>query len=397
MKKIFALCFAILTATSVWCQVPVNVQKVSGTNTITGDLVVPTGKSISVSGSGTNAATSISSGATVASPKITTGIYDANGNELFLFTATASAVNEVTYANAATAGNPTFTASGGDSNIGFNFVPKGTGQVNATFNSSSSGSTGFKVTNSNTAGVSSFHLLNDNSKTAAFTIYGSAFSLAYLRNNAAFGADDSIYVIPDSSTSSGGTHKFAVVTGGYSNNPTLEITPGNPGRILVGNPTDDTTTALQVNGAIRPSQTGGIIATTTNNDASAGSVGEAISSLVAVGSPVSLTTNTGTNVTSISLTAGDWDVSGNVNLTEGTATVTGASAGITSTSATVPTNGSEVYSGVQVTLLSGTDSITLPPKRFSLSGTTTVYLVAKSTFSAGTVDAFGSILARRVR
>jgi len=40
-----------------------------------------------------------------ASPKITTGIYDANGNELLLVTATSSAVNELTLANAAT-GNP---------------------------------------------------------------------------------------------------------------------------------------------------------------------------------------------------------------------------------------------------------------------------------------------------
>lgn len=62
-------------------------------------------------------------------PRITTGINDSNGNELFLFTATASAVNELTYANAATGNNPTFTASGTDSNIGINLVPKGTGIV----------------------------------------------------------------------------------------------------------------------------------------------------------------------------------------------------------------------------------------------------------------------------
>ena len=44
-------------------------------------------------------------------------------------TATGSAVNELTYANAATGGNPSFTASGGDSNVGINLVPKGTGTV----------------------------------------------------------------------------------------------------------------------------------------------------------------------------------------------------------------------------------------------------------------------------
>lgn len=66
------------------------------------------------------------------SPRIVTGINDTNGNELFLFTATASAVNEVTLANAATGNAPTFTSSGSDSNIDLVFSAKGTGQVKET-------------------------------------------------------------------------------------------------------------------------------------------------------------------------------------------------------------------------------------------------------------------------
>ena len=66
---------------------------------------------------------------TLTAPKIGTSILDTSGNELFLLTATGSAVNELTYANAATGGNPSFTASGGDSNVGINLVPKGTGTV----------------------------------------------------------------------------------------------------------------------------------------------------------------------------------------------------------------------------------------------------------------------------
>lgn len=54
-------------------------------------------------------------------------INDANGNEQIIFTTTASAVNELTVANAATGANPTITASGGDSNVGINFQAKGTG------------------------------------------------------------------------------------------------------------------------------------------------------------------------------------------------------------------------------------------------------------------------------
>jgi len=72
----------------------------------------------------------------LSSPTITTPIIaqinDANSNEELIFTATASAVNEITLANAATGNNPNFTASGGDTNVGINFTPKGTGAV--TFN-----------------------------------------------------------------------------------------------------------------------------------------------------------------------------------------------------------------------------------------------------------------------
>lgn len=156
--------------------------------------------------------------------------------------------------------------------------------------------------------------------------------------------------------------------------------------------TDD---ALTVTGVI--TATGGVLGTATNNNATAGNVGEYVSSLIAVGSAASMTTATALNITSISLTAGDWDVEGNVNFTEGTATVSARSAGITSTSATVPTDGSEAYCGVQSTVTSETNTITLPRKRFSLSGTTTVYLVGSATFSAGTCSGFGSITARRVR
>jgi hypothetical protein len=66
---------------------------------------------------------------TLTSPRVGTSLLDTNGNELFLFTATASAVNEITYANAASGGTPTFTASGGGTDIGINFVPKGTGTI----------------------------------------------------------------------------------------------------------------------------------------------------------------------------------------------------------------------------------------------------------------------------
>ena len=66
---------------------------------------------------------------TLTSPKIGTSILDTNGNELALLTATGSAVNEFTIANAATSGGPTLSSTGGDTNIDINITPKGTGDV----------------------------------------------------------------------------------------------------------------------------------------------------------------------------------------------------------------------------------------------------------------------------
>jgi len=66
------------------------------------------------------------------SPKIITGINDVNGNELLYLVATASAVNELNLANAATGNAPSLTATGGDANVGIALTPKGTGRTTVT-------------------------------------------------------------------------------------------------------------------------------------------------------------------------------------------------------------------------------------------------------------------------
>ena len=68
---------------------------------------------------------------TLTSPKIGTSILDTNGLQLALLTATGSAVNEITLANAASGSNPTLTASGDDSNIGISLATKGSGVIKA--------------------------------------------------------------------------------------------------------------------------------------------------------------------------------------------------------------------------------------------------------------------------
>jgi hypothetical protein len=61
------------------------------------------------------------------SPKVITDISDTNGNELIKVTATSSAVNEFTVANAATGNGPTQSVTGGDTNIDYKIATKGTG------------------------------------------------------------------------------------------------------------------------------------------------------------------------------------------------------------------------------------------------------------------------------
>ena len=63
---------------------------------------------------------------TLTAPKIGTSILDTNGNELLLLTATGSAANEFTLANAASGNGPTLSATG-ETNVGININPKGTG------------------------------------------------------------------------------------------------------------------------------------------------------------------------------------------------------------------------------------------------------------------------------
>jgi len=140
-----------------------------------------------------------------------------------------------------------------------------------------------------------------------------------------------------------------------------------------------------------------ILGTTAIGNATAGYIGEFVNSLIASGSAVSLTTATPANITSISLTAGDWDVEGSVNFSGTSATTSQFEGGISTGSATFPTDGSEVYSYAPMTTTTAIDSVAAIRKRINVSSTTTVYLVGSVTFSAGTEAGYGTVNARRVR
>ena len=66
---------------------------------------------------------------TLTTPKIGTSLLDSNGNTSIALTATASAVNYLTLANAATGGAPLIDTVGSDTNIQLNIRSKGTGAI----------------------------------------------------------------------------------------------------------------------------------------------------------------------------------------------------------------------------------------------------------------------------
>lgn len=138
------------------------------------------------------------------------------------------------------------------------------------------------------------------------------------------------------------------------------------------------------------------IFTTRQTTPSAGTIGEQIRSQVAVGSATTLSTGTGTNFTSISLTAGVWDLSSILMLN---GTVTGT---VVQHSITTSTTGSGAVVGdnrVDGTWLPNAASdvyYSIPSYRVVITSTTTYYANVAAAFTVGTCKAYGRLSATRV-
>lgn len=218
-----------------------------------------------------------------------------------------------------------------------------------------------------------------------FTLYASGWTASHYDLFAAIDLSaDTTGTI--SATSAPGRIRFQVSANG-AQTPTTAVTITN----------DKKTTFA---GVITPSA--GITGVTDGSSATAGNVGEVISSGIAVGSAVSLTTATPANVTSITLTAGDWDVHGLVVFnTAPTTTVASVDSAISLTSATLPTsaeNINESRMSMEASFTTGGDPrFPTGTARINVATTTTVYLVAQMIFGTSTSAAYGNIWARRVR
>lgn len=188
-------------------------------------------------------------------------------------------------------------------------------------------------------------------------------------------------------TTASAVNEITATNAATGNNPSLSATG------------DNTNIGLSLLGK----GTGGVIVggTSTNDSAAAGKVGEIIQSTVLVGAPVGLSTATPADVTSISLTAGDWDVWGSVWFTPAaTTSVTIFQGAVNTTSATLPTApaGGAYFKKMQAALVpNAVFGSPVGTTRISVASTTTVYLVTQATFTADALSAYGYIGARRVR
>ncbi len=180
-------------------------------------------------------------------------------------------------------------------------------------------------------------------------------------------------------------------------NGTVAMTSDITGFAATGANTD--ITSMSALTAITTTAGVDIKGTNTNDSAAAGDVGEFVSSSA---SGVALTNATAANITSISLTAGDWDICAKGAFSGNAATtVSLAGASISPTSATISDDGIGSYTQI----IARSDSLSLgngnamgaPFRRVSLASTTTYYLVVQLNFSVSTATGSGGITARRVR
>ena len=172
------------------------------------------------------------------------------------------------------------------------------------------------------------------------------------------------------------------VTNSFSNGTTADATQVNQ------NFTDVTGC---VNSIGSPGQLAG---TTTNDNASTGNIGEYHSCDALSSAPISLTSNTATNVCSVSVGAGDWQACGAVGFSGAPSGTTYTIGAINTTSATMPTEGIEAaYMNNSSTRGRYSTGCT----RFSLAATATIYLIALEVFTGGYDGAVGELEVRRAR
>lgn len=152
-------------------------------------------------------------------------------------------------------------------------------------------------------------------------------------------------------------------------------------------PTATATTQVATTGFVRAGVSDG-------SNAAAGQVGEFMSSIV---SGVGLASALLSNITSLTLPAGDWEARGGLNLTTiGSGTVNNLQVWVNNVSATTPPLGSVGHMSLVVPSVQAGTQLQSGARRFSLSASTTIYLSAYQQ-GGSSLDVAAEITARRIR
>jgi hypothetical protein len=194
------------------------------------------------------------------------------------------------------------------------------------------------------------------------------------------------------STGSGSAPAWTTINAATLNGATFASPPSTGYGSTTPEPVAATT--ISATGLISPSTTNGIKGTTAGDNANAGSIGEIV---IGTSGSIGMTASVPANITSITLTAGDWEIWGNVEFDPAASTTASTSVvGVNSVSATLPASPSKSITNYNV--LTGQIFTNAPPvSRYNITSTTTFYLVADVQFSVSTMAAQGFIAARRRR
>lgn len=387
----------------------------SGTATILGNTTTGTGSTIV-----------LNSSPAITTPSITTGLNDSAGQSILKLNSTSSAANTFQIAQGTTGNSPILSSVGGDTNIGQIFLAQNAGGF--VMKTTAVSGQWLLLTGTSYQHTTGFNFPSTN---ASQTVtWPDATGTVTLLGNSSTGSGNVVlatsptltsptFTSPVLGTPSSGTlsnctgYTVGNISGLGTGVATWLATPTSAnlasavattstgsGALVFG--TGPTLSApilgIPASGTLTnctgvPSGTG-IACTATNNSASTGQLGEYISSNLPIASAINVPNNTATNITSISLTAGDWMVFGNVALLP-TGICTTIGGAVNTTSSSVPDFSQ--YSQLTNNGGWGNSGITVPPLRVSISGTTTVYLIAVTTFSTGSCTGCGTIQARRMR
>lgn len=317
-------------------------------------------------------------------------------------------------------GIATFLGSATSANIA-SAVTDETGTISLMFSNSWT-STGLPIFQ-NTAAAGTFAVTNTSATFKTYFSSSTSFGQVSVNRTVAGAADDGTKGSVAVNWASGvGTSSFTIFTGatsgtvaqGFSVNESQHVTmegvtstgaTGTGNQMYSISPSTTGTlnaVAITASSTITPSQTAGIVGTTTNNSANTGSFGEYVTGTTSAAT-TSLSTGTSVNVgagTNISLTAGDWDCTGVVNFTLGaTTSVTNLSGGVSTTTGTLPAQDSFFDFETAANVMTNTKvaAYVCPTVRLSISGTTSVFLVTQATFTASTITAGGTVRCRRMR